>query len=176
MNDLTVCLMTCGEVTEPDCLEAIRSWTHCEPWHRPFTFQEVRGLTPASTALNQMFSQCQTQYLVPLDADMIVYPTFLSRVENALKNASEDDKWHTILFPLWDTLTLEKIYALKVFNMKAMRSIPYKDDPCPDIQHYKDMTSAGLHSIDLFHEDPIGDHVVKGNFYCYAKYRDLYLT
>ncbi len=64
--------------------------------------------------------------------------------------------------------------ALKVFKTYVVKSIPYKDDPCPDIQHYKDLTAAGYTTVDLMHEEPIGDHVVRGNFFCYAKYRDLY--
>ena len=167
---LTVCLMTCGEETEAECLAATAHWPS------DVKFQEARGITPAAKALNQMFAQCQTKYLVPLDADMILNVDAYKRIENALNSVSMDTKWHTILFSLWDTLTEEKIYALKVFNMGAMRYIPYPDDPCPDIQHYKDLAAAGLHSIDLFHEQPIGNHVVRGNFYCYAKYRDLYAT
>lgn len=169
-NHLTVCLMTCGEETEAECLEAVSSWKD------NVIFQEVRNVTPAVSALNQMFSQCETDYLIPLDADMVLNRRAYSRIEDALNIASMNKDWHTILFPLWDTLTEEKIYALKVFNMKAMRNIPYKDDPCPDIQHYKDLTAAGLRSFDLYHEPPIGKHVVRGNYFCYAKYRDLYMT
>lgn len=162
--------MSCGELTETSCLEAIN------PFMGNFIFQEVRNITPASKALNLMFAQCKTRFLIPLDADMIVNNSFLDRVEKNISKYESKNNWHTILFPLWDTLTQEKIYALKIFNMGCMRHIPYMDDPCPDIRHFKDMTSAGLESIDLYKEDPIGDHVVSGNYFCYAKYRDLYRT
>lgn len=170
MKEHTFCLMTCGEETEAECVSVIKGWLD------HIVFQEVRNITPAYKALNQMFDQCETRFLTPLDADMILHADALERMREKIDVLQDDNKWHTILFPLWDTLTQEKIYALKIFNMDAMRSIPYKDDPCPDIQHFKDLTAAGLRSIDFYHEEPIGKHVVQGKFFCYAKYRDLYLT
>lgn len=159
--------MTCGEETEGECLRAI------EPRDR-FVFDEVRDVRPATTALNAMISQCRTDYLVPLDADMIMRPGFFERISSVLAAKRDDPSWHSLLFPLWDTLTQEKIMALKVFRTSVVKSIPYQDKPCPDIQHYKDLTDAGYVAVNLMHEAPIGDHVVRGNFFCYAKYRDLY--
>ena len=48
MKDITVCLMTCGEETESECLKAI------EHWRDKVEFQEVRNVTPQIKALNQM--------------------------------------------------------------------------------------------------------------------------
>lgn len=169
MTNFTFCLMTCDEVTEVDCIKAVSG----ELANGSICYQEVRNVTPAYRALNQMITQCNTHYLVPLDADMVLYPGFLERILRVVRCGSD---WHSALFPLWDTLTKEKIYALKVFNMDTMGQILYKDDRCPDILHYNDMTAAKLRSIDLYHESPIGDHVVRGPFFCYAKYRDLYMV
>ncbi len=166
--NITVCLQTCGEETERKCLKAIAPWKH------RFIYQEVRNVTPASSALYQMISQCKTEYLVPLDADMILYPGFFDRWTKAITESH--GKWHSILFPLWDTLTQERIMAQKIFRTEAVKEIPYKDDRGVDVQHYRDLTCAGYHAINKMHEEPIGDHCVEGDFFCYAKYKDLYMT
>ena len=167
MKKLTVCLQTCGEETERECLSALGPTSS-------FVFQEVRNVTPAVNSLNKMMTQCETSYLIPLDADMVLRTDWLERVMGKLATAQGD--WHSILFPLWDTITYEKILALKVLNMEKMGHILFKDDPCPDIRHYREMTDCGLRCLNFFDEDPIGDHVVRGNFFCYAKYRDLYMV
>lgn len=169
---LTFCLMTCGEETETDCMSAFR---RSSAGH-DVVFSEVRGVVPASRALNAMIAGCVTEFLVPLDADFLLYDGFMSRIKDNIGKYRHDPTWHSILFPLWDTLTQIKIMALKVFRADVVKLIPYKDDACPDIQHYRDLTAAGYGAIDLMHEDPIGDHVVRGEFLCYAKLRDLYMV
>jgi glycosyltransferase involved in cell wall biosynthesis len=164
--------MTCGEETEKECLEAFRTGVRAYP--DKVTFQEVRNITPASVALNKMFDLCKTKYLVPLDADMILYLGFMERITSAIDK--HPSGWHSLLFPLWDTLTARKIMALKVFDMDIIKNFRYQDDPCPDIKHYKDLDRAGYKAVNLMEEQPIGDHVVRGNFFCYAKYRDLYMV
>lgn len=161
--------MVCGEETERECVAAISGNID-----KFFRFYEVRGITPASKALNEMLTRCDTDYLVPLDADMILYPGYEARLRGKIEENRHRKGWHSILFPLWDTLTREKIMALKIFNMSEVRKFPYKDDPCPDILHYREFTDGKLEAVDCIAEDPIGDHVVRGNYYCYAKYRDLY--
>jgi hypothetical protein len=162
--------MTCGEETEAECLKAV------EADRDKFIFQEVRNITPAVKALNTMIGQCETPYLVPLDADMILYPGAFRRLSWATKMMTGNMNWHSVLFPLWDTLTEEKIMALKVFRTEVVKKHLYKDDNCPDIEHYQNLTENGYVAKNLMDQPPIGDHVVKGNFFCYAKYRDLYMT
>lgn len=121
-----------------------------------------------------MIDGCETEYLVPLDSDMVLYPGFYDRIASAVKLNENDPKWHSILFPLYDTLTAEKIMALKVFRTPIIKQFRYKNNPCPDISHYKDLTEAGHTTVSMMGEREIGDHVVRGDFFCYAKYRDLY--
>lgn len=170
--DVTFCLMTCGEETELDCLGAI----HFEKELGAFRYQEVRNLSPASVALNAMFDQCETRFLVPLDADMVLYLGYWDRIRDKIQQHQDKNDWHSILFPLWDVFTQRKILALKVFNMGAMKEIKYPDDACPDILHYRMLEQAGLKCWNYFDEDPIGDHIIRGKYFCYAKYRDLYMV
>lgn len=171
MIDLTFCLMTCGEETEAECLAAI------EPFRDKIVFQEVRNVFPQITALNAMFDQVTTPYLIPLDSDMILDSNAYERIRMAVDKFSHDSTWHSILFHLWDTLTEQEILALKVLRTSVVKKYPFKDSPTPDVLHYKDLTDAGYKSINRYLEKPpIGKHVVKGPFFCYNKYRDVYMT
>lgn len=163
--------MSCGELTEKDCLKSIA------PWKEKIILQEVRNVYPQILALNQMLEQVKTSYLIPLDADIILRPDAYERIRIAIDKYSFDYTWHSILFPLFDTLTRKKILALKIFRTEVVKSIPFEESATPDVSHYKRLTDAGFKCITRYLDrDPIGDHVVKGPHFCYNKYRDVYQT
>lgn len=171
MSNITFCLMTCGELTEPDCLKAI------EPFRDKIVYQEVRNVFPQIKALNQMVEQVETEYLIPLDADMVLYADAWDRIKRAVDKYHHDKTWHTILFPLFDTLTQRKILALKILRVDILKRIRFNEGATPDVEHYKRLTENGWKCIDRYiSTEPIGDHVVKGKRFCYHKYRDVYMT
>lgn len=169
---ITMCLMTCGELTEKDCLKAI------EPFRHLIVLQEVRNVHPQIKALNQMLDQVKTEYLIPLDADMILDGSkSFHRIEVAIGEDEKDPQWHSILFPLWDTLTDRKIMALKILRTKVMKEFPFMESATPDVEHFQRLTDAGYTCVDRhLSEDPIGLHIVRGAKFCYHKYRDVYQT
>lgn len=171
MKDVTFVLMSCGEPTELRCLEAFHSVRpHVE-------FFSVKNVYPQAAALNQMIQGVQTEWFVPLDADIILNEDAWSRIEAALDRHSYDSSWHTILFPLWDTRTEQKILALKLLRTEACRRNLFSDTPTPDVEHFERLSQGGQVCIDRYvQEGPIGLHVVEGKRYCYAKYRDVYQT
>ena len=169
--ELTFCLISCGELTEQKCLAAI------EPHKDKFVFQEVRNTYPQIAALKKMVDQVETPYLIPLDADILLYPDGFQRIRMAVDKYHHDPSWHSILFSLYDTLTQRKILALKVLRTSILKQIPFEESATPDVLHYKRLTDAGYVSINKYLEKPpIGDHVVCGERFCYHKYRDVYRT
>lgn len=168
---ITFVLMTCGELSEKRCLKAI------EPFRDEIEFFEVRNVCPQIKALNQMIEGVQTEYFVPLDADMVLYDGAWDRISNAWRKHWRSPEWHSILFPLWDTLTDRKILALKLLRTSIMRENLFADVPTPDVEHYQRLTSKGYTCIhDYLKQGPVGDHVVAGKHFCYFKYRDVYQT
>lgn len=163
-------MTVCGEETEADCLKAI------ENYRDQFVFQEVRNVYPQIKALNKMLTQCETEYLVPLDADMILHEGFAERIAEAVKIMDDDPMCHSTLFSLWDVLTDQKIYALKLLRTSVMKENLFAETCTPDVEHYTRLQEGGYHAINLFDEPIIGDHVVKGLYFCYHKYRDVYQT
>lgn len=171
MKRVTFCLMTCGEETEKECLAAIA------PFRDQIEFREVRNVTPQIKALNLMLQSADTPYLVPLDSDMVLDADAVERIHRAIDKYSHDPNWHSILFPLWDTLTEQRILALKVLRTDIMRAHPFVDTPTPDVEHFHRLTSAGYSCIQNYLNRPtIGRHIVRGKFFCYHKYRDVYMT
>jgi hypothetical protein len=163
--------MTCGEETEYDCLKSI------EPFRNEIQFQEVRNVYPQIKALNQMLDQVETDYLIPLDSDMVLFPDALERIQRAIDKYSHDLQWHSILFPLWDTLSEKKILALKILRTNIMKQYPFVESATPDIEHFECLTKAGFTCIQNYlARSPIGNHIVKGAWYCYQKYKDVYRT
>ena len=171
MRDVTFVLMTCGELTEKDCLKAI------EPFSDQVEFFEVRNVYPQIKALNQMIDLVQTEFFIPLDADMILEYDAWPRIKNAINKHRWNKQWHSILFPLWDTLTERKILALKILNTGIAKENPFVESATPDVEHYQRLTKIGYTCVhDYLKQRPIGNHVVKGKHFCYHKYRDVYQT
>lgn len=171
MKEITVCLMTCGEETESECLKAI------EHWRDKVEFQEVRNVTPQIKALNQMLLQTNTEFLIPLDADMVLNHDAYDRICRAIDKFRHDANWHSILFKLWDTLTEKEILALKILRTQIMKVHLFNESATPDVEHFHRLTGLGYSCIDsLLVKNPIGKHIVRGKHFCYHKYRDVYMT
>ena len=171
MTKFTICVVSCGELTKADCLERLK------PFLDRVEFQEVIDVTPQIKALNQMLAQVETEYLIPVDADILLNSVAFDRIEAAVREVENDPQWHSILFPLYDTLTERKILALKVLRSRIMKRYPFAESATPDVEHFGRLTKAGFTCIGThLEEEPIGQHVVKGAHYCYHKYRDVYQT
>ncbi len=163
--------MTCGELTEKDCLSSIASFRD------QVEFQEIRNVFPQIKALNQMIEGVQTEFFIPLDSDMILDFDAWPRIQNAINKNKHDLNWHSILFNLWDTLTERQILALKILRTSIMKEHPFIEGATPDVEHYSRLTSNGYTCIhDYLKLRPIGKHVVKGKKFCYNKYKDVYQT
>jgi len=171
MKRLTLCLMTCGEETEQECLAAIK------PFRDEIEFQEVRNVYPQIKALNQMLDQVETEYLIPLDSDIILNENAFERIMTAIDKYAQDLNWHSILFKLYDTLSEKEILALKILRTKIMKLHPFREGATPDVEHFRRLTDEGYTCItNLLVKNPIGRHVVRGKHFCYYKYRDVYQT
>lgn len=170
MKKITVVVATCGEETENECVDAIHSFMD------EIEFKIIRNIFPQIKMLNQMVEGTQTDYIMPLDSDIVLYNGFEDRINKSVKDMDNDILCHSTLFSLWDTLTNQKIYALKLLRTSMMQEHLFAETCTPDIEHYTRLQKQGYHAVDLFKEPPIGDHVVKGSYFCYHKYRDVYMT
>lgn len=160
---LTVVLISCDELTKP--LSKLSAGN--------VLIKEINNVYPQIDALNAMIDCVDTEFFIELNADMILHDNWLERIKN--KISSWTDQYSSI-FNLWDTFTQEKILALKIFKTSIMKENRFRDVPTPDIEHYQRITKEYRLDIESLKEVPIGYHVVKGQKYCYAKYKDVYKT
>ena len=168
---ITLVMLSCGEQSEQDCKKAV------DPFKDQFHWFEIKNVFPQVKALNMMIDSVQTEFFVPLDSDMVLYNDGWARIKNAWRRHKNDSSWHSILFPLYDTLTERKILALKLMRTSMMKESLFSDTPTPDVEHYSRLTGKGYSCIhDYLDQRPIGDHRVVGKKFCYAKYRDVYQT
>lgn len=171
MKDVTFVLMSCGELTEAQCLRSIESFRD------QIEFCEVRNVFPQIKALNQMIDSVTTEFFVALDADMVLDEDAWPRIRNGLNKHRHNHQWHSILWPLWDTLTERRILAVKLLRSSIAKENPFRESATPDVEHYQRLTEKGYTCIhDYLKQKPIGKHIVKGKHFCYFKYRDLYQT
>lgn len=128
---------------------------------------------PQSAANNAMLRSAATEYLVPVDSDMILYPGWTSKVVSAIRE-HECEEWYQILFPLWDTLLQRRIGSLKILKTDVMKRNLYDNVRVPDLPHFYEMRQQGHHVINLVNEEvlPIGSHVIRGHKTCYLKLKD----
>lgn len=171
MKDITICVMSCGELTLNKCRISLRQF------EGNVIFQEVTNVFPQIKALNQMIDQVETDYLVPVDADMVLDYDAWPRIQQAINKHRHNDQWHSILFNLWDTLTERQILALKILRSRIVKEYPFIESATPDVEHYSRLTANGFTCIqDYLKQRPIGKHIVRGKHFCYNKYRDIYQT
>lgn len=171
MKDITLCVTSCGELTEKKCLKAIQAFRH------KVDLVRIRNVYPQVKANNLMIESVKTEYFIPLDSDILLKRDAWSRISAALEAHRADLTWHSILFPLWDTLTQRRILALKLMRTEVMKENPFTESATPDVEHYGRLKSLGYVCIDQYlNERCIGNHVVKGKVFCYYKYRDVYQT
>jgi len=74
IDDLTVFIVSTGEDTDRECLDALRN-QECE-----FNIMHVRDVYPMSRAFQTMPDICPTRYFVQVDADMILSPSAISQL------------------------------------------------------------------------------------------------
>lgn len=163
--ELTFCLISSGELTSQDCYDQIEPYLK----KKNFKFQEVTNVAPQYTAFNQMIKQCNTEFLIPLDADMLLKRNAINQVTHTIKNWKDLENWHTILFPVYDTQFEITGRSLKVFRTEILSEVPFKDVRFMDNQHWIDLQSKGYTAIDLTEGIPIADHVVKGEYFSYMR-------
>jgi hypothetical protein len=82
LQDLTVFLITSGEDTYDECLEALRS-QDCT-----FKIEHIRDVAPMSKAFQTMPDRCQTRYFVQVDADIILHPHAIRTLHQAIRQSS----------------------------------------------------------------------------------------
>ncbi len=167
---LTICVLTCGEDTTNECLRVL------EERDSRTILRVISGVEPQAEATRRLFSECSTSHLMQLDADTILYSGWFDRVSKFVE--SWRPRQSHLLLPLYDTLTMSRIGAVKIFFWEAVEGVRIEDIRVPDVAVFQYLHSAGYIGIDLVNspELPIGKHVVRGDRACYSRFKDGVLS
>lgn len=166
---LSVCLISCGEDTEPECRQRLEAELFDQ------ILYEVRDVYPQSAASNAALRRCPTGYMLQVDSDMVLYRGWYDRVMGELIRLHDDPRWYHRLFWLRDSFSGERVLALKLVRVALAAICPYRDVRVPDRDHALRMAPLP-YTILPPEGDPIGDHVLRGHERIYLKYKDEVLS
>ena len=165
-EELTVFVISCGENPNyNDCLSALENQSV------KFKIKEVKDISPMSAAFQKMIDDCDTDYYIQVDEDMILFENTIETIYNTLVNS--DEKIITVAFRLKDTHLDFDLYGIKGYKHDIMKSYPYNLDiiSC-EVEQIKRLQSDGYQT--LMNLEIVGLHSPKWNEdLIYERYFDL---
>ncbi len=94
LEHLTVYVISTGEDTYDECLEALQN-QDCA-----FRVEHIRDVYPMSRAFQAMPDRCQTKYFVQVDADMVLHPHAIRSLYEAICHSGF--RTYMVLGPLYE--------------------------------------------------------------------------
>jgi hypothetical protein len=82
LDDVTVFIISTGEETAKDCLEALNN-QDCS-----FKIEHIEDVYPMNAAFQEMPNRSKTPFFVQVDADMILHPFAVRTLYEAIKNSA----------------------------------------------------------------------------------------
>ena len=132
MTDITAIVLTIGEETTARAIDSLRQQTVL-----PEEIIIIRNVTPFHKALNLGVSKVKTEFLIQVDADMVLD-------EDCLENLREcmTENVGIAMGQLRDTLMgIES--GIKMFRKKCFEKVQFKDSISPDTDFYREIEKCG---------------------------------
>jgi GR25 family glycosyltransferase involved in LPS biosynthesis len=165
-DTLTVFIISCGENPNyNDCLSAL------EDQNVIFKIKQIKNVSPMSAAFQKMIDDCDTDYYIQVDEDMILFENTIETIFNSLVNS--DEKISTVAFRLKDTHLDFDLYGIKGYKHDIMKNYSYNLDiiSC-EVEQIKRLQSDGYQT--LMNLEIVGLHSPKWNEdLIYERYFDL---
>ncbi len=148
IDDLTVFIISTGEDTYQECLEALHN-QDCE-----FNIMHVRDVYPMSRAFQTMPDICPTKYFVQVDADMVLHPNAITKLYSKIRRTG-----------FWVYQVHGQLYeegygirgAVKCWKKDIFKYFEFHDVRTVDRDFNRRVERWGLRKQAL-HTDPIGWH------------------
>jgi glycosyltransferase involved in cell wall biosynthesis/lipopolysaccharide biosynthesis glycosyltransferase len=162
----TVFIITIEDPVFERCMEAVRGQTY-----KNFKIDIVRNFKPFSAAMQEVIDRCDTDYLIPLDEDMILEPNAVRTMEQTIDAAPDDVGM--ICFHLYDQDRRQKIHGVKIFRTKHLKDIKVRNVRASEMDLLEQMGEKGIKWV--VHSDVMGQH---GTMYTaetiYHRYKSMY--
>lgn len=162
----TAYVLTIGDPVFEKCRKALATQSHpC------FATDIIANLSPFSAAATEMFRRCETEFLIQVDEDMILFPDTVEKMESCMLAAPEEVGM--ICFYLYDEDREENIQGIKIYRTEHMRRVFFRDLKASEMDLLEQMESLGIKWI--AHPDVVGLH---GTSYSlesiYLRYKTMY--
>lgn len=117
-NELTVFIISCG--FNPNYDECKKSLSDQSV---NFKMKEVKDVSPMSAAFQKMIDECDTDYYIQVDEDMILYKDSIETIYNSIKNS--DLNISTVAHMLKDVHLDFNLYGIKGYKHGILKNYPY---------------------------------------------------
>jgi glycosyltransferase involved in cell wall biosynthesis len=162
----TVFIITIDDPVLERCMEATRRQTY-----KNFKLDIVRNFRPFNAAMQEIIDRCETDYLIPLDEDMILEPNAVRTMEQTMDAAPDDVGM--ICFHLYDQDRQQKIHGVKIFRTRHIKDITVRNVRASEMDLLEQMGEKGIRWV--VHPDVMGQH---GTLYTaetiYHRYKSMY--
>ncbi|MBI5671911.1 MAG: glycosyltransferase, partial [Nitrospirae bacterium] len=136
-----------------------------------FKLEIIRNVCPFSTAAQRMIRDCQTDYFIQVDEDMILQSDAVASMETVMAAAPDDVGM--ICFHLFDDDRDCPIQGVKIYRTALMQSLMFQDVKASEMDLLEQMGRHGIKWI--LHPDVKGRH---GTSYTaesiYRRYKTMY--
>lgn len=117
-NNLTVFVISCGQNPNyNDCLSALENQSV------KFKIKEVKDISPMSAAFQKMIDDCDTDYYIQVDEDMILFENTIELIYDTLVNS--DNSISTVAHMLKDVHLDFNLYGIKGYKHFVLKNYPY---------------------------------------------------
>lgn len=166
LEKVTVFIISAGENPNyVDCLKSIQN-QNCD-----FRLKKIKNVSPMSKAFQNMIDECDTEYYIQVDEDMILNPDAIETIFNSLKKS--DKNVCMVTYKLKDVHLNFNIYGIKGYKHAIFKRYPYNLNiiSC-EVDQLNRMKNDG-YTIDASPQ-VIGQHSPKWtNELIYERYFDL---
>lgn len=139
-TELTAFVSTIGdEVNFAECLACLKCQTI------PFKLEIVDRIKPMSAAFQQMHDRCDTPYYVQVDEDMMLIPTALASLRDAI--AASQASVALVCAPLWDCDLGIPIYGVKIYRHAIVKQFPYRNVLGCDAEQLRRLEACGFQCV-----------------------------
>jgi hypothetical protein len=139
-GEVTVFLTTVGASTFDAALASVKA-QDCS-----FSLSIIECVAPLSAALQQMIEECRTPYYVQVDEDMVLEPSAVRVLHEAIRETRGDVA--VVVGYLWDTHLDAAIQGIKIFRHEVAERFPWSRFP-QVVQRNRAMEEEGFSLLPL---------------------------
>jgi hypothetical protein len=119
MDEVTLFIIDCGNINFDECLKNVENQTLKAP------IKIIKNIAPMSSAFQAMIDQCETEYYIQIDSDMILKENAVNHMVSVIKASNPNVAM--VCFKLFDCHLNKNIEGIKIYKKEILKNFPYKN-------------------------------------------------